>query len=140
MKIDAFGALIPFAENRDLLGVLFMSALFKDRAPKGGELFSIFMGGVRRQDVYQLPEEKIIETLEREFCELMQLDEFKPDLLKIVHHNWAIPQYEADSGDRFNAIKEIEGQYPGLIIGGNLRDGIGMADRILQAKMLSDAL
>ena len=45
MKLDAFGALIPFTEKRDLLGVLFMSALFSGRAPEGGALFSIFMGG-----------------------------------------------------------------------------------------------
>ncbi len=139
MTIDAFGALIPFAEKRDLLGILFMSALFKERAPVGGELFSIFMGGVRRQDIYQLPEEEIIKILEREFCDLMQLDKFNPDLLKIVHHNWAIPQYEADSGERFATVKEIQEQYPGLIIGGNLRDGIGMADRIFQAKILADS-
>jgi len=140
MKIDAFGALVPFAEKRDLLGVLFMSALFKDRAPEGGELFSIFMGGVRRQDIYQLPEKELVETLKREFCDLMQLDEFQPDLIKIIHHNWAIPQYEADSGERFATVKEIQELYPGLIIGGNLRDGIGMADRILQAKNLADSV
>ena len=54
MKLDAFGGLIPFKENRDILGVLFMSALFSNRAPKGGELFSIFLGGVRRQEIYQM--------------------------------------------------------------------------------------
>ncbi len=140
MKIDAFGALIPFAEKRDLLGVLFMSALFKDRAPEGGELFSIFMGGVRRQDICQLPEKEIVKTLEREFCDLMQLTEFQPDLLKIIHHNWAIPQYEADSGERFASVLAIQEQYPGLIIGGNLRDGIGMADRIFQARTLADSV
>jgi oxygen-dependent protoporphyrinogen oxidase len=60
--------------------------------------------------------------------------------LKIVRHSWAIPQYEADSGERFQSIENIERQYPGLVIGGNLRDGIGMADRISQGKKLSDAV
>jgi oxygen-dependent protoporphyrinogen oxidase len=61
-------------------------------------------------------------------------------LLKIIRHEWAIPQYEADSGERFEAVAAIEKQYPGLIIGGNLRNGIGMADRIQQARMLADAV
>lgn len=140
MPLDAFGGLIPFKENRDILGVLFMSALFGNRAPKGGELFSIFLGGVRRQEIYSMNDEQIKEILKREISDLMQLKEYKPDLLKIIRHEWAIPQYEADSGERFKAIEEIESEYKGLLIGGNLRNGIGMADRILQAKMLAEAV
>lgn len=140
MSLDAFGALIPFAEKRDLLGVLFMSSLFSGRAPEGGALFSVFMAGVRRPDIYQLPDDKVVEVLSREFCDLMKLDSFDPDLLKIIRHEHAIPQYEADSGERFRMVEELEKQYPGLIIGGNLRNGIGMADRIQQAKYLADAV
>jgi oxygen-dependent protoporphyrinogen oxidase len=140
MPLDAFGGLIPFAEHRDLLGVLFMSALFTDRAPEGGALFSIFMGGVRRPDIYLLKEDKVREIVQREFCDLMHLTDFDPDLFKIIWHAWAIPQYEADSGERFKAIEALEQQFPGLVIGGNLRDGIGMADRIQQAKQLSEAV
>jgi oxygen-dependent protoporphyrinogen oxidase len=140
MTLDAFGGLIPFVEKRDLLGVLFMSALFQNRAPEAGALFSIFMGGVRRPDIYQLPENEVLAILEREFCDLMQLNEFHPDLLRIIQHSYAIPQYEADSGERFEAVNAIQQQFPGLVIGGNLRDGIGMADRIMQAKILADMI
>jgi oxygen-dependent protoporphyrinogen oxidase len=140
MKLDAFGALIPFRENRDLLGVLFMSALFAGRAPEDGALFSIFMGGVRRPEIFGMSENEVIDVLKKEFCELMELEKFDPDLLRIIPHANAIPQYEADSGERFRAVAEIEGQYPGLVIGGNLRDGIGMADRIMQARILADTV
>jgi oxygen-dependent protoporphyrinogen oxidase len=138
IKLDAFGGLIPFKENRDILGVLFMSALFKDRAPKGGALLSIFLGGVRRPEIYKLPDAEIETIIEKEICDLMQLKKFKPELFKIIRHKYAIPQYEADSGERFQAIEVVEKQFPGFIIGGNLSNGIGMADRILQARMLAD--
>ncbi len=140
MKLDAFGGLVPFAEKRDLLGVLFMSALFEGRAPEGGALFSIFMGGVRRPEIYSLSDPEVLEVLKREFCQMMLLDDFQPDLLKIIPHPWAIPQYEADSGERFEAVRKVERAFPGLVVGGNLRDGIGMADRIRQAKMLADQI
>ena len=140
MKLDAFGGLIPFREKSDLLGVLFMSALFKDRAPKDGALFSIFMGGVRRPEICDLPDDQVEAILKRDITALMQLDEYHPDLVKIIHHQYAIPQYEADSEERFNAVDAIEKQYPGLVIGGNLKSGIGMADRILQARLLADAV
>jgi oxygen-dependent protoporphyrinogen oxidase len=139
IKLDAFGGLIPFVEKRDLLGVLFMSALFKDRAPESGALFSVFMGGVRRPEIYDLSDSEIREILKREFSDLMNLTDFEPDLLKIIWHPFAIPQYEVNSGERFSAIESVENQFPGLIIGGNARDGIGMSDRILQAKLLSVA-
>ena len=57
----------------------------------------------------------------------------EPDMVQIFRHEHAIPQYELSSGARFAAIKRIEQAHPGLILGGNLRDGIGMADRIRQA-------
>jgi protoporphyrinogen/coproporphyrinogen III oxidase len=115
-----------------------MSALLEKRAPENGALFSIFLGGVRRPEIYPLPDHKIEEIVKTEISGLMKLKDFKPDLFKIIRHEYAIPQYEADSGDRFKAIEEVEKQHPGFIIGGNLRNGIGMADRILQAKMLAD--
>lgn len=139
MKLDAFGGLIPFKEKRDILGILFMSALFKNRAPKEGALFSIFMGGVRHPELCELIDYKVEEVIKNEICTLMKLDEFKPELFKIIHHHFAIPQYEADSEDRLKAVDDVERKFPGLIIGGNLRNGIGMADRILQARMLADA-
>lgn len=140
IKLDAFGGLIPFRENRDILGVLFMSTLFENKAPAGGALLSIFMGGVRRPEIFDFSDEQIKGILQKEICDLMQVKEFNPDLLKIIRHTWAIPQYEADSGIRFDTVTEIEKQYPGLIIGGNLRNGIGMADRIQQAKMLAECV
>jgi oxygen-dependent protoporphyrinogen oxidase len=140
MPLDAFGGLIPFVEKRDLLGVLFMSSLFSGRAPEGGALFSIFMGGMRRPDIFQLTDDEVINILKKEFCDVMQVQGFQPELLRIIRHSWAIPQYEADSGERFHSIEKMEQLYPGLVIGGNLRDGIGMADRILQGKKLSEAV
>ena len=140
IKLDGFGGLVPFKENRDILGALFMSSLFEDRAPKEGALFSIFMGGVRRAELCDLSDDQVKSILKKEICSTMKLKEFNPDLLKIIHHPWAIPQYEADTEFRLKAVADLEKKYPGLIIGGNLRNGIGMADRIQQASILAEAV
>jgi oxygen-dependent protoporphyrinogen oxidase len=60
----------------------------------------------------------------------------EPDLIRIFRHTHAIPQYELSSGERLAAIERLQKHHPGLILAGNLRDGIGMADRILQAATL----
>ena len=135
-ELDGFGGLIPFKEKRDILGVLFMSALSDDRAPEGGALFTVFMGGIRRPEIAEWTDEEVKEALAREFIDLMEVDEFKPDLLRIVRYSHAIPQYGIESGERFDAIEKVQQENKGLIIGGNLRNGIGMADRISQGKSL----
>jgi oxygen-dependent protoporphyrinogen oxidase len=140
IKLDAFGGLVPFMENRDILGALFMSSLFEERAPKDGALFSIFMGGVRRPELCDLSNDQVEAILKKEISAVMKLEEYKPDLLKIIRHQWAIPQYEADTEQRLKAVDDLEQKYPGLIIGGNLRNGIGMADRIYQASILAAAV
>lgn len=140
IELDGFGGLIPSKEKRDILGVLYMSSLFEGRAPKNGALLSVFLGGVRRQDLMLLNDEGVKQIVERELKSLMGLTTFNPDLIKILRHNHAIPQYGADSGDRFATVEKLEKMYPGLQIGGNLRGGIGMADRIKQGRELAEAV
>jgi oxygen-dependent protoporphyrinogen oxidase len=61
-------------------------------------------------------------------------------MLKIMRYSKAIPQYEADSGDRLKAISAIEKENEGLVIAGNVRDGIGISDRIKQAATIAEKL
>ncbi len=138
MNLDGFGGLIPYKEQRDLLGVLFTSCFLDDRAPEGGALFTIFIGGVRRPEMYDKTDEEIFEIVKREFTDLMGIDTFSPDLFRIFRHKWAIPQYEVSSGQRFETIKEIENEYPGMILKGNFTGGIGLADRIKEGRRAAD--
>jgi oxygen-dependent protoporphyrinogen oxidase len=138
IELDGFGGLIPSKEKRDILGVLYMSTLFENRAPEGGALLTIFMGGIRNENLANQPDDKIKEVVKREITDLMQLPEFQPDLFKITRYDYAIPQYEVNSGERFETIAELEKQHAGLILGGNMRNGIGMADRAKQGKMLAE--
>jgi protoporphyrinogen/coproporphyrinogen III oxidase len=39
-----------------------------------------------------------------------------------------------------SAIDEIESLYPGLYLGGNIKDGIGMADRVKQGRAIADRI
>jgi oxygen-dependent protoporphyrinogen oxidase len=64
----------------------------------------------------------------------------QPDLLKVFRYEKAIPQYEVSTGERLDCIMRLEQKYPGLILAGNIRDGIGMADRVKQAKGIAEML
>ena len=138
MELDGFGGLIPFKENREILGVLFLSSLFSNRAPEGGALCSVFLGGIRHPGMIDKKEDEIMSIVEGEFSDVMFLNEFKPDLFKIIRYQHAIPQYGIESREKNEALEKIQSVYKGLIIGGNLSDGIGMADRIKQGKHLAE--
>ena len=140
IPIQSFGGLIPSAEKRDILGILFLSSFLKNRAPKGGAMLSVFLGGVRKPEVYALNDDEVLKIVEREVKAMMQLNTFDPDICRIFRYEHAIPQYSFESQEKLAAIADLENQFPGITLAGNIRDGIGMADRIKQGRTLADEL
>jgi oxygen-dependent protoporphyrinogen oxidase len=141
MNLNAFGGLVPTKENKNFLGALFTSSFFKQRAPEDGALISVFMGGIKRPEIYGMSDEDLLATLEKEFVWMMGLKRgFSPDMVQIYRYKRAIPQYGEDTGIRLEMIEALQEKYPGLILAGNIRDGIGMADRIKQGRMIATQL
>jgi len=138
-ELKAFGGLIPSRENRQALGILFPSSLFSNRAPEKGAILSIFLGGMRKTDFIDKTEDELTKIAISEIFETLETNK-KPDFIKIYKYRKAIPQYEITSGERFEAIEAIENNYPGLILAGNIRNGIGIPDRIKQARQIADEI
>lgn len=140
IPLNAFGGLVPSAGNRQVLGILFPSSLFSRRAPEGGALLSVFLGGMKRPDIIDMSDGQIRDIVLEEIREMLQTPVEKPDLLRIFRYRDAIPQYEITTGRRLEAIEAIEKQNPGLVLAGNIRDGIGMADRVKQGRQIADMI
>lgn len=137
----AFGGLVPTIEKKKVLGILFPSACFSGRAPEGGALFTYFIGGVKHAEMLEKSDSEITSIVEEVFHDMLKFpNTSKPDLIKIFRHKTAIPQYELSTGERLSAVEKLQKQYSGLIIAGNLRDGIGMAHRIKQARDIAEKL
>lgn len=133
-EFHAFGGLVPSCEQKPVLGILFPSACFDNRSPEGGALYSYFLGGTRHPELLEKSDDEIIRLITTGLNEMLDYPAgIVPDLIRIFRHKKAIPQYESSSADRFAAINELQKQYPGLVVAGNLKGGIGMADRIKQA-------
>ncbi|MBN2636048.1 MAG: protoporphyrinogen oxidase [Prolixibacteraceae bacterium] len=138
VELKAFGGLVPHKENREILGVLFLSSFLKNKAPENGALLSVFLGGVRKPKMVERSDDEIKIIVEKEVTEMMGLKDFNPDLFRIFRYQHAIPQYGIESEQKLKAIKELEIMHQGLILAGNIRDGIGMADRIKQGKIVAN--
>lgn len=135
----AFGGLVPSREDKELLGILNPGACFPDRAPLGGSLLSIFLGGMRAPQLIEASDEELIELATDRVHSYLGITQ-RPDLLRLFRHRYAIPQYEASSEARLERIGHLEANYPGLHLAGAVRDGIGISDRVRQAKILADEL
>ena len=135
----AFGGLVPTVEHQQILGILFPSACFSQRAPEGGVLFSFFLGGIKHPEMMEKSDAEISSLVELCLHTMLKFPaEAKPDFIHISRHQRAIPQYGADSGLRFETVARLEKAFPGLVLGGNLRDGIGMGHRITQATTIAN--
>lgn len=138
-KINAFGGLVPGVENRNILGILFPSALFKGRCPEQGAVLSVFVGGIKKPEMI-LKSDEDIKALVLKEIELTLYNAEEPDLFKIFRYEKAIPQYDISTKLRYDSIAQMEEENNGLHLIGNIRDGIGMADRVQQAWELSKVL
>lgn len=132
-ELNAFGGLVPSKEKRNFLGVLFPSSIFRGRTPEGGALLSVFMGGVKRPEVFDMNDEEIYKLADMELNQLFDLPKSDLAFKEIYRYRHAIPQYDNKSPERLKRISELQAKYPGLLLAGNIRDGIGIGDRIRQA-------
>jgi oxygen-dependent protoporphyrinogen oxidase len=140
ISLKAFGGLVPGIENKNILGVLFTSSFFEGRAPKSGALLSVFMGGTKRPDIASMDNDQIEALIRKDLPRMMSNRSFNPDMIRIHRYPKAIPQYTETSGYRFEMIEQLQQKYPGLILAGNIRDGIGMADRVKQGHSIAEEL
>lgn len=134
---EAFGGLVPSKARKKILGILFPSACFKSRCPDGKALYSFFIGGMRYPAISSATDEDLRVLVEEALHDMLGYTDFQIELFEIFRHPHAIPQYEVNSGERFETIHRIEEAYHGLYLGGNMIGGIGMADRIRQANELA---
>ncbi len=137
--LDGFGFLVPRVENRRILGTIWNSAIFPNRAPEGGFCLTTFIGGMRQPDLLRRADPELGELVFDELKDLMQLQE-KPDVLRIKRWEKAIPQYELGHQSRINEIEKLETEHPGIFISGNFRNGISVGDCIVQSKNLASKI
>ncbi|RMH78899.1 MAG: protoporphyrinogen oxidase [Calditrichaeota bacterium] len=136
VPLDGFGMLLPEKENRRILGTLWNSTIFPQRAPAGGVALTTFVGGTRQPEYALLPEDRLIQMVQEELQDLMKIHA-PPDVVRVVQWEKAIPQYEIGHQRILAEVEAHEAEHPGLYIAGNFRGGISVADCIRNAKELS---
>ncbi len=127
--LDGFGLLVPSAEKRAVLGVIFSSTLFPGRAPEGHVALTVMAGGTRRPDLAELPSAGLLAAVQPDLAALLGT---RGEPLFQRHHAWprAIPQYNLGHEHFLDAMTRCETAHPGVFLASNARDGLGLPDRI----------
>ncbi len=140
IDLNAFGGLVPSVEKRNVLGILFPSSFLSGRCPTDGALLSVFVGGYRNPDIVNLNDIDLLNKIKPDLIQMLGLGKFNPDIIRIFRYSHAIPQYGRNTEVRLKTICDLQERYPGLILAGNMRNGIGMADRIKQGKDIAESI
>ncbi|PLX99115.1 MAG: protoporphyrinogen oxidase [Desulfuromonas sp.] len=125
--LNGFGYLIPKKEGCSILGTLWDSSIFPNRAPEGHVLLRSMMGGATNPAAIDLSDNHVQEYVQADLREIMGIDAM-PDFVRIFRHRNAIPQYTTGHGQRLLALEEGFHKFPGFFITGNAFFGIGLND------------
>ncbi|MEO7414540.1 MAG: protoporphyrinogen oxidase, partial [Opitutaceae bacterium] len=134
--LDGFGALVPALEKRALLGVIFSSSLFPDRAPPGHVALTVMIGGALQPDLAARSGSDLFATVREDLRELLGVNG-EPVFQRHAFWPKAIPQYALGYDRYLDAIAACERAYPGFSIGGQVRDGIALPSCIAAGEKLA---
>lgn len=136
-RLDGFGFLAPRSAGLRLLGVLWESSIFPDRAPAGHALLRVMMGGATDPDVVNLDDERLMVRVRTELRATMQVTG-QPELVRIIRHRPGLPQYVGGHGQRLARIEAALEHRPGLFVGGHAFRGVGITACIEDAEAMAD--
>jgi protoporphyrinogen/coproporphyrinogen III oxidase len=127
---EGYGMLIPKVEGFKILGTIFSSSLFPNRAPAGHILLTSYVGGERQPELALLPPDKLV-VMTREDLRVLLGVNGEPTFRHTVFYPKAIPQYNIGYGRYREWMNETEDKATGLFFAGHYRDGVSLGDSIV---------
>ena len=138
-NLDGFGFLIPSSERRKILGTIWNSAVFENRAPDGYHLLTSFVGGARNAELFEKSDEELFEIVCGELKDILGL-RLKPNFTHLKRWRKAIPQYELGYEKTQCAIENFENENKGIFFCSNFYKGISVGDSVKNAYKTADEI
>ena len=137
--LDGFGLLTTTSAKLPVLGVLWDSSIFPDRAPPGAKSVRVMLGGQRNPELVDQDEAGLIATAREGVRRTMGVDK-APDVTFVQRWERGIPSYRLGHIARVDALFAYLQRYPGLHLGGNAYRGIAMNDCVRNGRELAEQL
>lgn len=136
MPLEGFGFLCTKEAHRKLLGTIWTSSIFPDRAPSDKILLTSYIGGALNKKITDQSEEEIASLTAKEVSETMQISDVNSlETVYIKVYRNAIPQYNVGHIERIKHIEELMDKNYGLFFTGNYLYGISINDTVKTSKL-----
>jgi oxygen-dependent protoporphyrinogen oxidase len=137
--LNGFGFLVPRREPFRILGAVWESSVYSNRAPAGKALLRVMVGGALDRGAVALTDHQLLEIVRRDLAGIMGVTE-RPEFVRIIRHTRGIPQYVTGHLTRLREIDERLRAFPGLFLAGNSYRALSMNACIAEADGIADAV
>jgi oxygen-dependent protoporphyrinogen oxidase len=137
--LDGFGLLTTTAARLPILGVLWDSSIFPDRAPDGSKCLRVMIGGQRNPELMSLDDTGLQEAARAGLRVTMGVDT-EPDVSFVRRWEQGIPNYPVGHLRSMDALFAQVARYHGLYLNCNAYRGIAMNDCVRNSHILAQQL
>jgi protoporphyrinogen/coproporphyrinogen III oxidase len=130
--LDGFGFLVPPSEGLNILGCVWNSSLFKERAPQGKALVTAFIGGARNPSAARAADAELVSTAHRELQKVLGISS-DPRVVAVTRYERSIPQYNLGHFARVQRVENLQAKLTGFTLIGNYLHGVSTGDCIKEA-------
>ena len=136
-SMNGFGFLVPRGEHVRILGALWESSIYPNRAPAGKVLLRVMIGGACDPTAVTLDDHQLLRTVRDDLATTMRL-QCAPEFTRIVRHARGIPQYVKGHLDRLQRIDTLLQAHPGLCLAGNSYRGVSLNSCVSEAAQVAE--
>jgi len=138
--LKGFGLLTTAASQQEILGVLWDSSIFPDRAPAGKKSLRVMIGGQRNSELALRSEDELIGIARRGLAQTMGVNE-TPAVTFVKRWRRGIPSYRLGHLANVERIfARVANQWPGIYLNSNAYWGIGLNDCVGNARRCAEAV
>jgi protoporphyrinogen/coproporphyrinogen III oxidase len=127
--LDGNGFLTQGLGGSPLIGSMWMTSVFDDRAPPGNALLCNYLGGAQYPGTVTWSNERLVGAAITALRPLLGI-RAEPEMIRVDRHSRALPLYHRDYCGRTERLQQLLGTLPGLHIVANYLGGVAVRDRL----------
>lgn len=135
--LDGNGFLSLGDAGAPLIGCMWMSSIFDDRAPAGRALLSNYVGGARHPYTASWSDRRLVDSVLEALRPLIGLRS-EPEMVRVDRHRRSLPMYHDNYCERARRIRELAAPLSGLHLVANYLGGVSVRDRLACAMQAAD--
>jgi len=138
-SLGGFGFLVPRSSGLKILGTVWTSSLFPNRAPNDHVQLTSFLGGATDAETASLSDSPLVDLAHRELSPILGLNA-KPVASRVTAYDRAIPQYNLGHTARLATIAADLAKVPGLHLTGNYHKGPAIGSCVEKAQEVAESI